>query len=72
MGKYNASNTITVADPNNINVDGFYPFGEGLIFNKVTMAPEEQVINLVVSSTLRNQLGVEVGSFYKMVISNKV
>lgn len=36
------------------------------------MAPEEQVINLVVSSALRNQLGVEVGSFYKMVISNKV
>lgn len=36
------------------------------------MAPEEQVINLVVSSTLRNQLGVEVGSYYKMVISNKV
>lgn len=36
------------------------------------MAPEEQVINLVVSSALRNQLGVEVGSYYKMVMSNKV
>ena len=34
------------------------------------MAPEEQVINLVVSTKLRKQLGVNVGDIYKMKVYN--
>ena len=34
------------------------------------MAPEEQVINVVVSKSLQKELGVQVGDYYKMKIYN--
>lgn len=36
------------------------------------MAPEEQVINLVVSSGLRKDLGVRIGDNYKMIVENRL
>jgi ABC-type lipoprotein release transport system permease subunit len=35
------------------------------------MAPEEQVINMVVSSKLRKTLGVKIGDYYKMILTNQ-
>ncbi len=34
------------------------------------MAPQEQVIKLIVSSALRKKLGVNVGDFYKLQLFN--
>ena len=34
------------------------------------MAPNEQIIDLVVSSSLRSSLGINVGAMYKMKVKN--
>jgi hypothetical protein len=35
------------------------------------MAPHEQIINVVVTNTLRKSLGINAGGYYKLLIFNK-
>lgn len=49
----------------------YFPGGRDIEVLGTVMAPDEQVINLVVSSGLRKDLGVRVGDYYKMRVDNR-
>lgn len=67
IGRFDPLDTITEFDHNSINLN----YQEYHFANKtVTMAPRQQVIDIVVTSTLRKKLGVVPGDFYKLNIRN--
>lgn len=68
-GKYDQFDTIKVYDPKQINIDG-HSFR--IHNSSMQMAPEEQIINMVVTSQLRKKLGAAAGDYFKLHVSNAV
>jgi hypothetical protein len=66
-GHFDPSDTVVEYDPHHININA-HTFS--LLNFSTIMAPQEQVINLVVTSQLRKKLGASPGDYYKLHVSN--
>ncbi len=71
MGKFDPNDTIVDSDPYFINIQDNSNKNEEMELVKAEMAPHEQIINIVVTTTLRKQLGVNAGDEYKLLVFNK-